>query len=157
MWALRPPGGGSEFGFTLRVLEADELDAEEPDERHPVVPPRDPFRRPISPEPARQRMTPMAAPAAISQPVPMPRRSSTNAASAIADRHEVTAAPPMASWTRHDAEQPDGGRVDAVEEGPGSAEPRSRSRIGMLTATATKAGRKMPTVAAAAPSGPPTR
>ena len=51
MWALRPPGGGSEFGFTLRVLEADELDAEEPDERHPVSL-LEPFRRPISPEPA---------------------------------------------------------------------------------------------------------
>ena len=51
MWALRPPGGGSEFGFTLRVLEADELDAEEPDERHPVSL-LQPLRRPISPEPA---------------------------------------------------------------------------------------------------------
>ena len=51
MWALRPAGGGSEFGFTLRVLEADELDTEEPDERHPVSL-LDPVRRPISSEPA---------------------------------------------------------------------------------------------------------
>jgi PAS domain S-box-containing protein len=51
MWALRPPEGGSEFGFTLRVLEADELDADEPDERQPVFP-GDPLRRPVNPEPA---------------------------------------------------------------------------------------------------------
>ncbi len=51
MWALRPPGGGSEFGFTLRVLEADELDDDEPDERHPVFL-VDPLRRPVNPEPA---------------------------------------------------------------------------------------------------------
>ncbi len=35
MWAVRPPEGGSEFGFTLRVLEPDELDDHEPDERPP--------------------------------------------------------------------------------------------------------------------------
>jgi PAS domain S-box-containing protein len=51
MWALRPPGGGSEFGFTLRVLEADELEDDEPDERHPVSL-LDPVRRPLSSEPA---------------------------------------------------------------------------------------------------------
>jgi hypothetical protein len=51
MWAIRRPEGGSEFGFTLRVLEADELEADEPAERRPVllVQPR---TRPISPEPA---------------------------------------------------------------------------------------------------------
>ena len=39
MWAVRAPDGGSEFGFTLRVLEVDEADNEvEPDERRPVLP-----------------------------------------------------------------------------------------------------------------------
>ena len=50
MWALRPPGGGSEFGFTLRVLEADE-----PTPRSPMTASGallEPYRRPISPEPA---------------------------------------------------------------------------------------------------------
>lgn len=51
MWALRPPGGGSEFGFTLRVLEADDLEADDFDERHPVFVVH-PNRRPINPEPA---------------------------------------------------------------------------------------------------------
>jgi signal transduction histidine kinase len=51
MWAVRPREGGSEFGFTLRVLEADELDAEEPDERHPIYL-VDPLRRPVTPEAA---------------------------------------------------------------------------------------------------------
>jgi PAS domain S-box-containing protein len=38
MWAIRRPEGGSEFGFTLRVIEADDLvDAEEPVERRPVL------------------------------------------------------------------------------------------------------------------------
>jgi two-component system sensor histidine kinase KdpD len=36
MWAIRRPEGGSEFGFTLRVLEADELDVDEPAERKPA-------------------------------------------------------------------------------------------------------------------------
>jgi PAS domain S-box-containing protein len=49
MWALRPAGGGSEFGFSLRVIEADELDADEPDERHPVAL-VDPNRRPLTQE-----------------------------------------------------------------------------------------------------------
>ena len=51
MWAPGRPSGGSEFGFTLRVLEADELDAEEPYERHPVSL-LEPRPKPISPEPA---------------------------------------------------------------------------------------------------------
>jgi PAS domain S-box-containing protein len=39
MWATRRPEGGSEFGFTLRVIEADEIvDAEDPIERRPVLP-----------------------------------------------------------------------------------------------------------------------
>jgi PAS domain S-box-containing protein len=39
MWAIRRPEGGSEFGFTLRVLEADEgLDADKSVGRRPVVP-----------------------------------------------------------------------------------------------------------------------
>ena len=39
MWAVRPPDGGSEFGFTLRVLEVDEADNRvELDERRPVLP-----------------------------------------------------------------------------------------------------------------------
>ncbi len=39
MWAMRRPEGGSEFGFTLRVLEADEgLDAGKPAGRRPVFP-----------------------------------------------------------------------------------------------------------------------
>ena len=50
MWAIRPPEGGSEFGFTLRVLEADELEADEPEERQPVFL-VDPLRRPVNPEP----------------------------------------------------------------------------------------------------------
>jgi PAS domain S-box-containing protein len=37
MWAVRRPVGGSEFGFTLRVLEADELDADEPVGQAPVL------------------------------------------------------------------------------------------------------------------------
>jgi PAS domain S-box-containing protein len=38
MWATRRPEGGSEFGFTLRVIEADEIvDAEGPVERRPVL------------------------------------------------------------------------------------------------------------------------
>ena len=36
MWAIRRPEGGSEFGFTLRVLEADDLDIDEPVERKPA-------------------------------------------------------------------------------------------------------------------------
>jgi two-component system sensor histidine kinase KdpD len=49
MWAVRPPQGGSEFGFTLRILEADELDADETEERRPdFLEPR----RPVSPSPA---------------------------------------------------------------------------------------------------------
>jgi PAS domain S-box-containing protein len=50
MWAVRRREGGSEFGFTLRVLEADELD-DEPEERPPdfLV---GPLHRPVTPEPA---------------------------------------------------------------------------------------------------------
>ena len=50
MWAVRPAEGGSEFGFTLRVLEPDELD-DEPEERPPdfLV---GGLRRPVTPEPA---------------------------------------------------------------------------------------------------------
>ncbi len=36
MWATRRPEGGSEFGFTLRVLEADDLDVDELVERKPA-------------------------------------------------------------------------------------------------------------------------
>ncbi len=36
MWAIRRPEGGSEFGFTLRVLEADDHDVDEPVERKPA-------------------------------------------------------------------------------------------------------------------------
>jgi PAS domain S-box-containing protein len=50
MWAHRPRDGGSEFGFTLRVLEADALD-DEPDERLPDFL-AGPLRRPATPEPA---------------------------------------------------------------------------------------------------------
>jgi PAS domain S-box-containing protein len=50
MWAQRRPEGGSEFGFTLRVLEADELD-DEPEERPPDFL-TGPLRRPVTPEPA---------------------------------------------------------------------------------------------------------
>ena len=39
MWALRPPDGGTEFGFTLRVLEVDEADWDPSlDDRRPVLP-----------------------------------------------------------------------------------------------------------------------
>ena len=38
MWAVRPPEGGSEFGFTLRVLEVDEEELPELDVRRPVIP-----------------------------------------------------------------------------------------------------------------------
>jgi PAS domain S-box-containing protein len=39
MWATRPPGGGTEFGFTLRVLEVDEADWDPGlDDRRPVLP-----------------------------------------------------------------------------------------------------------------------
>ncbi len=50
MWAVRRREGGSEFGFTLRVLEADELD-DEPVERPPDFL-LGPIRRPAAPEPA---------------------------------------------------------------------------------------------------------
>ena len=52
MWAVRRREGGSEFGFTLRVLEADELD-DEPEERPPdfLV---GPLRGPVIPEPANR-------------------------------------------------------------------------------------------------------
>jgi signal transduction histidine kinase len=40
MWAVRPAAGGSEFGFTLRVIEADEADREEPTDRPSVLPVR---------------------------------------------------------------------------------------------------------------------
>jgi PAS domain S-box-containing protein len=50
MWAVRRREGGSEFGFTLRVLEADELD-DEPEERPPDFL-LGPLRRPVTPEPA---------------------------------------------------------------------------------------------------------
>ena len=49
MWALRPEGGGSEFGFTLRVLHVDE-DPEEPPYRGPVLP-VEPYRGPVTPAP----------------------------------------------------------------------------------------------------------
>jgi PAS domain S-box-containing protein len=49
MWAVRPPQGGTEFGFTLRILEADELDADETEERRPdFLEPR----QPVTPQPA---------------------------------------------------------------------------------------------------------
>jgi PAS domain S-box-containing protein len=51
MWAVRRREGGSEFGFTLRVLEADELD-DEPEERHPDFL-TGPLRRSEIPEPAK--------------------------------------------------------------------------------------------------------
>jgi hypothetical protein len=38
MWAVRPPDGGSEFGFSLRVLEVDEEELAEVDARRPVLP-----------------------------------------------------------------------------------------------------------------------
>lgn len=37
MWFATPPGGGSEFGFTLRVLEGDESDERTPDDE-PAMP-----------------------------------------------------------------------------------------------------------------------
>ncbi len=43
MWAVRPPGGGSEFGFSLRVLEVDEDELTDLDVRRPVLP-VEPFR-----------------------------------------------------------------------------------------------------------------
>ncbi len=154
MWALRPPGGGSEFGFTLRVLEADELDAEEPDERHPVSL-LEPFRRADQPGASSQRMTPMAAPAAISQPVPMPRSNSPNVASSVS-APTMSRTPPMASWTATTPSRPTAAALTPSRNARARTELRRRSRIGMLTATAKKAGRKTPTVAAAAPTGPPT-
>ena len=56
MWAVRPPTGGSEFGFTLRIIEVDEADRHELDERPPVLPVR-PYpdtvaSERVSPEPA---------------------------------------------------------------------------------------------------------
>ena len=50
MWAVRGRRGGSEFGFTLRVLEADELD-DEPEEQRPDFL-LGPLRRQGAPEPA---------------------------------------------------------------------------------------------------------
>jgi PAS domain S-box-containing protein len=38
MWAVRPPEGGSEFGFTLRVLEVEEEELADLDARRPVLP-----------------------------------------------------------------------------------------------------------------------
>jgi PAS domain S-box-containing protein len=56
IWAARPPDGGSEFGFTLRVLEVDEVDRDEPTERPSVLPvrpyPNAPSADLVSPEPA---------------------------------------------------------------------------------------------------------
>lgn len=43
MWAMRPPEGGSEFGFSLRVLDVDEDDPGDLDARRPVLP-VEPFR-----------------------------------------------------------------------------------------------------------------
>jgi len=52
MWAIRRPEGGSEFGFTLRVIEADDVvDAERPAERRPVLL-AEPYRGPKPREPA---------------------------------------------------------------------------------------------------------
>ncbi|HUP55652.1 MAG TPA: ATP-binding protein [Methylomirabilota bacterium] len=45
MWAVRPPGGGSEFGFTLRVLDVEEEDLGDLDVRRPVLP-VEPYRGP---------------------------------------------------------------------------------------------------------------
>jgi PAS domain S-box-containing protein len=50
MWAIRPPGGGSEFGFTLRVLEVEEEDVSGLDIRQPVLPVK-PYRVPVRSEP----------------------------------------------------------------------------------------------------------
>jgi PAS domain S-box-containing protein len=50
MWAVRRREGGSEFGFTLRVLEADELD-DEPEEQRPDFL-LGPLGRQVAPEPA---------------------------------------------------------------------------------------------------------
>jgi PAS domain S-box-containing protein len=44
MWAMRPPEGGSEFGFTLRVLEVDEEELADLDTRRPALP-VEPFSR----------------------------------------------------------------------------------------------------------------
>ena len=51
MWAVRRPAGGSEFAFTLRVLEADELDIDEPEARKPALR-TGPRREDVMPEPA---------------------------------------------------------------------------------------------------------
>ena len=49
MWAVRPPEGGTEFGFTLRVLEVEE-ELADLDVRRPVRP-VEPFQRPVEAEP----------------------------------------------------------------------------------------------------------
>jgi PAS domain S-box-containing protein len=40
MWAAQPTAGGSEFGFTLRVIEVDESDRDDPADRPSVLPVR---------------------------------------------------------------------------------------------------------------------
>ena len=54
MWAIRPPAGGTEFGFTLRVLEVDEADWDTGlDDRRPVLP--------VAPAPKRATREPSRA------------------------------------------------------------------------------------------------
>ena len=50
MWAVRPPEGGSEFGFSLRVLEVDEEELADLDVRRPVRP-VEPYSPPVTSEP----------------------------------------------------------------------------------------------------------
>ncbi len=94
IWVAQPPGGGTEFGFTLRILESDEVD--EPPAGDDGVAPRTgrsaterasddrararrrrhqrPRRRGVGQAGAiASRMSPIAAPAAMSQTVPTPR------------------------------------------------------------------------------------
>ena len=52
MWAVRGPDGGSEFGFSLRVIEADLLEDDDRLERRPVLT-IDPAGRRPAPEPTR--------------------------------------------------------------------------------------------------------
>jgi two-component system sensor histidine kinase KdpD len=52
MWAVGRPEGGSEFGFSLRVVEADALEDDDRPERRPVLT-IDPAGRHPKPEPTR--------------------------------------------------------------------------------------------------------
>ncbi len=172
IWVDDAPGGGAEFGFTLRAVDMDDPDLLDMPASvvHEATRVRaaslaagrghggdggDDAGR-CQPGTSTRRMTPRAAPPAISQPVPTPRRSNTKAPTAM-NTLKGSTSDPIASCAATTPRRPTDAPFTPSRNQRARPEARSRPRIGMLMATAMNAGRKMPTVAAAAPIGPSTR